>query len=253
MKNVGMLEIVDFRVGIAAPSNKSERQNGYPLDTATSLLLHDLRSPLSAICGCAEMLLHGNLGPAASRRVATNVHRAAGRMRELIADVARIAHRDTATDEIGDLRAILMDSCEAAGVVEHRGIDILLDVPPTVELPLSPSRMKSVFVNLIANAAEAMPGGGIIRITAMDTVDRLRIEVEDNGPGIPPEIRDLLFELRVTSNKKNGLGLGLMLSRQTVRELGGDLWFEPALGARFVISLPRSVSGPADRRSESKD
>ena len=65
MKNVGMLEIIDFPAGIAAPSDQSERQNGYPLDTATSLLLHDLRSPLSAICGCAEMLLHGNLGPAA--------------------------------------------------------------------------------------------------------------------------------------------------------------------------------------------
>ena len=113
MKNVGMLEIVDFPAGIAAPSDQSERQNGYPLDTATSLLLHDLRSPLSAICGCAEMLLHGNLGPAASRRVATNVHRAAGRMRELIADVARIAHRDTATDEIGDLRLIFDNGTES--------------------------------------------------------------------------------------------------------------------------------------------
>ena len=109
--------------------------------------------------------------------------------------------------------------------------------------------MKSVFVNLIVNAAEAMPGGGAIRITATDADDRVRIEVEDNGPGIPPEIRDALFEPFVTAKKKQGLGMGLMLSRRTVRELGGDLWLDRAAGARFVISLPRRVWGSVTQRN----
>jgi two-component system phosphate regulon sensor histidine kinase PhoR len=215
-----------------------------------SLLLHDLRSPLSAICGCAEMLLDGNLGPADSRRVASNVHRAAGRMRDLIGDLGRIAHRGVAIEGSADLRTVLMASCEAAGVAKHHGLDILLDVPRNVEIPCP---LKSVLVNLIVNAAEAMPGGGAIRITAIDTVDRVRIEVEDNGPGIPPEICGRLFAPFVTANKGNSLGLGLMLSRQTVRELGGDLWLEPALGARFIISLPRTMPAAADQLGERRD
>src|SRR5215831_20406907 len=98
-----------------------------------------------------------------------------------------------------------------------------------------------------------MPGGCAVRITAIEAVHRLRIEVEDNGPGIPPEIRSRLFEPFVTANKEHGLGLGLMLSRQTVRELGGDLWLEPAPGALFIISLPRTASATADRRDERED
>jgi hypothetical protein len=100
MQNAGMLEIMDLPAGITVASSQSERSSAYPLDTViTSLLLHDLRSPLSAICWCAEMLLAGNLGPADSRRVASNMHRAAGRMRELIADAARTTRWRADTDE----------------------------------------------------------------------------------------------------------------------------------------------------------
>ena len=66
------------------------------------------------------------------------------------------------------------------------------------------------------------------------------MEVEDTGPGIPRAIRNRLFEPFVTAGKDHGLGLGLALSRQTLLDHGGDLWIEPARGARFVMSLPLS-------------
>jgi two-component system sensor kinase FixL len=64
--------------------------------------------------------------------------------------------------------------------------------------------------------------------------------VEDNGPGIAPEIRSQLFQPFVSAGKRNGLGLGLALSRQTVLEHGGDMWVEsqPGRGARFSFRLP---------------
>jgi nitrogen-specific signal transduction histidine kinase len=58
------------------------------------------------------------------------------------------------------------------------------------------------------------------------------------GPGIPHKIRDRLYEPFVTAGKQDGLGLGLALSRRTVLNHGGDIWTEPASGARFVIRLP---------------
>jgi signal transduction histidine kinase len=98
--------------------------------------------------------------------------------------------------------------------------------------------MQSVFFNLIANALEAMPAGGRLHMAARKASSCVLIEMEDTGPGIPDEIRDRLFEPFVTAGKQNGLGLGLALSRQAVLDHGGDIWTEPAAGARFVIRLP---------------
>jgi signal transduction histidine kinase len=116
----------------------------------------------------------------------------------------------------------------------------LHDVPHGLELPVERSRIERVFFNLITNALEAMPHGGQIRIGARQAENRVLIEVEDTGPGIPRAIRNRLFEPFVTAGKAHGLGLGLALSRQTVLDHGGDMWTEPADGARFVICLPLS-------------
>jgi signal transduction histidine kinase len=98
--------------------------------------------------------------------------------------------------------------------------------------------MERVFFNLIANSLEAMATGGKLRIEARKAGSYVLIELEDTGPGIPRGIRDRLFEPFVTAGKQDGLGLGLALSRQTVLNHGGDIWTEPASGARFVIRLP---------------
>jgi len=85
-----------------------------------------------------------------------------------------------------------------------------------------------------------MPDGGRIRIKAQTQDGAVLVEVEDNGPGIPPEIRDTIFEPFVSSGKKNGLGLGLALARQTVLDHGGEMWVEsePGRGACFHVRLP---------------
>jgi signal transduction histidine kinase len=96
--------------------------------------------------------------------------------------------------------------------------------------------MERVFFNLITNALEAMPTRGMLRIVGRKTGNCVLIELEDTGPGIRRSIRDRLFEPFVTAGKQDGLGLAL--SRQTVLGHGGDIWTEPATGARFVIRLP---------------
>jgi signal transduction histidine kinase len=95
-----------------------------------------------------------------------------------------------------------------------------------------------------------MPEGGRIRISAAAQDGFVVADVRDTGPGIAPEIRGSLFEPFVSAGKKNGLGLGLALSRQTVLDHGGDMWaeFEPAHGACFRLRLPLAeVAGRASR------
>ncbi len=99
--------------------------------------------------------------------------------------------------------------------------------------------MERVFLNLIDNALEAMPDGGELRISAVLEEKAVLVRVEDNGPGIAKELRPHLFRPFVTAGKKNGLGLGLTLSRQTILDHGGDMWADPnpGRGARFWMRL----------------
>jgi len=85
-----------------------------------------------------------------------------------------------------------------------------------------------------------MPDGGSIEISAELDGESVVVHVSDNGPGIAPEIRSQLFQPFVTAGKRNGLGLGLALSLQTVIEHGGDMWVDsqPGRGARFSFRLP---------------
>jgi signal transduction histidine kinase len=185
------------------------------------------------------MLMTLDTTPSQVKRLAANMHRAAGRMRELLTDLTSVTYGNRSTPEICDIREIILAASEAAAAAtDNQRAQILLDVPAQIELPLARSRMKLMFFNLITNALEAMPGGGEVRIGATRNRDHVLIAIEDTGPGIPHEIRDRLFEPFVTAGKQGGLGLGLALSRESVLNHGGNIWIEPATGARFVIRLP---------------
>jgi signal transduction histidine kinase len=202
-------------------------------------ILHDLRNPLGTICAGAELLMGLDSTSTQVKRLVANMCRAAGRMRQLLADLASVARENVPTAEICNIREVIAAASEAAlAGTEQQSIRILLDVPEGIDLLLVRSHIERVFFNLIANAFEAMPGGGTVRIRARKAGPCVLVELEDTGPGIPGCIREQLFEPFVTSGKQDGLGLGLALARQTVRNYGGDIWMEPAAGARFIIRLP---------------
>jgi signal transduction histidine kinase len=178
-------------------------------------------------------------GPTQVKRLAANIYCAAGRMRELLADLNSVAGGSRSTAEMCDIREVITAAANAALVATgNHCVQMLLEVPERIELPLIRSRIERVFFNLICNALEAMPAGGKLQVVARKTSNDALIELEDTGPGIPRGIRDRLFEPFVTAGKQDGLGLGLALSRQTVLHHGGDIWTEPAAGARFGIRLP---------------
>jgi signal transduction histidine kinase len=204
-------------------------------------IVHDLRNPLGTVFAGAEMLMQLDPASTQGKRLAANIYRAAGRMRQLLADLAAASCGNKSTCEICEIRDVIIAASEAALLAaESQGVQILHDVLDGLGIPVERSRIERVFFNLITNALEAMPHGGQIRIGARKAENYVLIEVEDTGPGIPIGIRDRLFEPFVTAGKDHGLGLGLALSRQTVLDHGGDIWTEPADGARFVICLPMS-------------
>ncbi|MGA2136848.1 MAG: ATP-binding protein [Bryobacteraceae bacterium] len=211
----------------------------------SSSIVHDLRNPLAAVYGGAEMLVDTELTRAQVKRLAANIYSASRRIRELLQDLLNVSRGNAAGAEICNLREVAAAGCESLlASAEAQKVDVQIQVPDEIELPMERNRMERVFCNLVGNALEMMPAGGRIQISAQTQNGFVVAEVRDSGPGIAPEIRDSLFEPFVSVGKKNGLGLGLALSRQTVLDHGGDMWAdsEPGQGACFRLRLPAAVA-----------
>ena len=207
---------------------------------ATSIV-HDLRNPLAAVYGGAEMLMYSQLSEAHTQRLARNMYKASLRIQELLQDLLDVGRGRAGEINPHNLRDLVDDVVASfASAAESQSVTIEVDVPEDLEVPLDQNRIRRVFLNLLGNALEAMPQGGTITISATHKAGSVVIDVRDTGPGIAPEIRDRLFQPFVTARKTTGLGLGLALSRQAVMDHGGDMWAHPAhtRGACFSFRLP---------------
>lgn len=206
---------------------------------ATSIV-HDLRNPLAAIYGGAEMMVDGDLTQAQTQRIAQSVYRASRVINDLLQELVDVSRGRVHTPELCAL-------CEVAGAAvdaqrpfaEQKNVSIALNIDSGIDVMIERGRIERVFLNLINNSLEAMPGGGGIAIEAERGDGAVTVRVSDTGPGIPPEIRDRLFQPFVTAGK-NGLGLGLALSRQALVAHGGDLWAEDRAsgGTCLCLRLP---------------
>lgn len=207
---------------------------------ATSLV-HDLRNPLAAIYGGAEMLVDG-MPPEQTRRIASTIHRASNRVQELLRDLLNVSRGERGYVESCRLRDIVeaaSESLEAAGDT----VRVRIAIDEDTDVQVNRARVERVFTNLFSNASDAMPGGGEVFVYAKEEKNDLKVFVEDTGPGVPEEVLAQIFQPFVTAGKRSGLGLGLSLSRQTMLELGGDLQLvrKPGCGACFCLSFPRQV------------
>jgi len=204
-------------------------------------IVHDLRNPLAAIYGGAEMLVDGDLTPPQVQRLAGNIYRSSRRVQELLQELVDVGRGKSGAPEVCRLRDIITAACEVyQATADAQQVTVHVDVPEAIELPLERARMERVFSNLIDNALGVMPRGGSIDISASAVDTAVVVEVHDTGPGIAPEIRGRLFQPFASAGKKNGVGLGLALSHQTVLDHGGELWADTqaTVGARFLIKLP---------------
>jgi signal transduction histidine kinase len=216
-------------------------------------IIHDLRNPLAAIYGGAEMLVDADLSRSQVKRLAGSIYHSSRRILAMLQELADAtrgwAQGAPRRPELCRLRDVVLAASDAlADEAAVRRVSIRCDVPEHLELPLDRSAMERVFQNLIGNAIEAMPEGGTVAVRAQTRENTTLVTIEDTGPGIPEEIKAHLFEPFATAGKRGGMGLGLALSRQTVLDHGGDLSVAASTpkGTTFVVTLP-----PNGARSES--
>jgi signal transduction histidine kinase len=206
----------------------------------TSSLVHDLRNPLAAIYGGAELLVDEELPAEHVRRLAGNIYRSSRQVQQMLQDLLEVSRGKIGSPEQCRLREIVEAAAEAIlPLAEAQSVVLANEVPADLELPLERARMERVFLNLFSNALDVMPQGGRVQVRAERSGPQVIVSVEDTGPGIDEAMRARLFHPFESSGKRNGLGLGLALSRQTVLDHGGDLWADsrPGPGACFRLRL----------------
>jgi signal transduction histidine kinase len=147
-----------------------------------------------------------------------------------------------------ELEAIVEDAMQFASdvlrVLRISGIEFDCNVEPGIRLPGPPTAWERVLFNLLINAAQAMRSGGAIEIHGRRSAGHVEIIVEDNGPGIPPEILPRIFQARF-STRPAGSGLGLHIVKSIVRENGGTVTAsnrEGRPGACFQITVPMQTA-----------
>jgi signal transduction histidine kinase len=214
----------------------------------SSSIVHDLRNPLAAIYGGAEMLVDAELSAEQRSRLAANIYSSSRRIQELLQELLDVSRAKTKAVEPCNLKEIVASAREELlRTAELQSVRISSEIPDNLEVVASRDRLERVFINLIGNAIDAMPEGGHVQISVRLEVRGVIVLVEDTGRGISDQVWPNLFRPFATFGKKNGLGLGLALSRQSLLDSGGDLWVEKKAtpGARFVMRLPVVTSEAA--------
>jgi signal transduction histidine kinase len=212
-------------------------------------VVHDMRNPLATLTTAAEMLGREDLTPDRRRTLIESQLRAAERMNAMLGELLAFARGNY---QLRLDRHALADIIERArrGVAAHftrAGVEIEADVAPGLCVRADAERLRRVFENLLANAAQAMPDGGHIevRATVNGRADRVRVDVIDGGAGVPDEVRERLFEPFVSHGKIGGTGLGLAIAKSIVEAHGGRIGLEVngSPGADFYVELPLEAVG----------
>ena len=179
-----------------------------------------------------------------------NLKRANQRIRKLVGDMLTYTRERELQVEDADLNAMVRQTVDDLHdhATKHQ-VDVSTDLDPDlVSVRLDPSVMFDVLLNLVTNAIDAVPEGHpgrvVVRTRRLAGEDRYRIEVEDNGAGIPQEIRHRIFTLFFTTKGDRGTGIGLAATRKAVEKHGGQIEFESqlGLGTVFRVTLPISPS-----------
>ncbi|WP_116809264.1 ATP-binding protein [Steroidobacter cummioxidans] len=218
-----------------------------------STISHELRTPLTSIGGSLALISGGAAGeiPQKAARLVGIARQNSERLIRLINDILDLEKAEAGKLDfalkVRSLRAEVASAAEFnRGFAQGLGVAIELEDGDDADVLIDSDRLTQVLTNLISNAAKFSPPGGVVRIR----LDRerpacVRVTVSDNGPGIPPEFCERIFQKFAQadasdSRAKGGTGLGLSIAKTITEKLGGRIGFDttPGKGTSFYIILP---------------
>jgi two-component system cell cycle sensor histidine kinase/response regulator CckA len=227
---------------------------------------HDFNNLLTVINGMADLVLAGMADDDPVRRDLTQIRLAGDRAAALTGRLLAISRRQILKPEIVDLSAIADGLRDMIQRLLGEDIALVLELAPDLAgVKADPGQIEQVVLNLVVNAVDAMPDGGVLTIeTRTVHVDAVyaaehpgtrpgphaMLAVRDTGVGMDESVRRRVFEpFFTTKTLGKGTGLGLSMVYGIVKQSGGSIWFqsEPGHGSRFTIYLPYVTGSPAPR------
>jgi signal transduction histidine kinase len=216
-----------------------------------AMVNHELRNALAAVYGWSEMLVRKK-DPQTVPRAAFEVLESAEQAMELINDLLDLSRLDEDRlkpkfQEVDCRRIIRQAVARATPAAEAKQITLRIETAPGLgSCHTDAHRMEQILLNLLGNAVRHAPNGSEVVVTGGSEAANAVFRVEDEGPGIPDDEIERIFDVYVTKagDERMGSGLGLPLSRRLARLLGGELYAvaRPGRGGCFVLELPLTVA-----------
>jgi len=236
--------------------NLSEKQAAFVRIAAR--MAHEIRNPLASLRGATELLSQMSGGMLTEKRLLDIVIRESDRLNSLLGDFLK-----TVTDQQpSKIRVMLTDLVEETIDLFAREprvfgrVSLETRIRKGVEVEGEPARLRQALWNLLTNALDATPDGGVIRVVLEPErrSNQAILKVQDSGGGIPLEIRDRIFE-PFTTTKEKGTGLGLSLVLSIAEAHGGTVDAESSPGTltAFTLRLPLASSAMIDHERERKN
>jgi signal transduction histidine kinase/ActR/RegA family two-component response regulator len=227
-------------------SKMAQTENLASLGQRVTHIVHELNNPLTAILGNAQRLLrqeNGDAGPPEVSQILREAERASRMVRELL-NIPREGKHEMRLLSLAELveSTVELQSSVSAGSSIHLKTELQESVP---RVKGDFAQLQQALLNLLQNAQQAMLDSGVGRTltvrVACGTAGQVRLEVQDDGPGIPEAIQSRIFDAFFTTKPPGkGTGLGLAIVSGVVKEHRGTIrvFSEPKKGARFVMELP---------------
>jgi len=227
-----------------------ERVKRFSVDAA-----HQLRTPLTAIQNEIEVTLTKERSEQEYRKVLEDLLVQVATLSETVNGMLRLAQSEGGLDQshrqevaVDPLVEEVVDFFGA--LAEERGIELSIASQCKAAVIGDPTWLHQLFANIVHNALKYTPEGGKVEIAAGTVDDEVTVAVRDDGAGLTPEDRAIVFaryQRGSASSAGDGMGLGLALAREIVRAHGGtiDVESEPGAGSTFTVRLPRAPASPA--------
>jgi signal transduction histidine kinase len=211
---------------------------------AASALVHDFAQPVTLISAHVEFLAMSEGDEEADKKEIEGIRDGVRRIQTMMREVLEFARGEVRIDKTPTSVQGLLEEVarQSRPVVENSGLELQINHGYDGAWMLDYQRTTRALGNLVRNAAAAMAGSGsgsTIRLRSSRLDQRLVLEVEDDGPGIPEEIRERLFDPFVTRGKREGTGLGLAIVKNIAESQGGRVGFQSSpKGTTFMVELP---------------
>lgn len=214
------------------------------LGQMTSMILHDLSSPMTVVDHYAQSLETTEMAREDVVSAAHEIRAASGKVIELLQAARDFARGNTAYTMRSTSLAMLVQTClgQLMHELKARQVDLNLQLSYKGPVELESHRMDRVLTNLVNNALEAMPDGGRLAVSLEEEgEDAVRLRLSDTGIGIPEDRLATIFQPFVTHGKRSGTGLGLAIVEQIVKNHNGTVVADSVVGSgtTFTIVLPK--------------